>query len=385
MVVQCGAYHTSTSLSVSGLLRTQRSSSPITLKYKITEESPRGTIVGDILTDLTKSPTLKEAHPTNVKLKIDLTITNWRDRAVQLFALDASTGLMRVVAPPDRESVCAPSDTLSSGTGTDMGSLEPPVIEDYGREDAMFIYGPVAPDVPCTVDVKVAYRVQYLHLNVSAPKEHSSLVGTDKDPGLMTVRIEVTDINDHTPMFPQSRLMTELSELSSQPERTAIDLPTAFDPDAGRNGTVKYWLSDSNTMPTDRSSNYDRTRKLILSQHPKHSLPFRLVNNPLRLMLTDNLDWETAREYSLTVFAQDHGIPTARIGQLNIHIVVRDENDNVPKFSQPDYFVIINESVLRGSVILELTSKDADSSSNGQVSHCSHINGPCLVTELNWF
>ncbi|KAF7261448.1 hypothetical protein EG68_01592 [Paragonimus skrjabini miyazakii] len=369
-MVQCSAYHTSTSLLFSGLSRKQRSSStPITLNYKITEESPRGTVVGDVLTDLTKSPTLKEAHSTNVRLKIDLTITNWRDRAVQLFALDVSTGVMRVIAPPDRESVCAPSDTMSSGTGTDMGSLEPLVIEDYGRADAVFIYGPVAPDVPCTVDVKVAYRIQYIHLNISAPNEHSSVVGTDTDPGLMTVRIEVVDINDHAPMFPQSRLMTELSELSSQPERTAIDLPTAFDPDAGRNGTVRYWLSDSNTMPTDRSSNYDRTKNPTLSQHLKHSLPFRLVSNPFRLMLTSSLDWETAREYSLIVFAQDHGIPTARIGQLNIHIVVRDENDNVPKFSQSDYFVVINESVLRGSVILELTSKDADSSSNGQVSH----------------
>ncbi|KAF5405082.1 hypothetical protein PHET_01388 [Paragonimus heterotremus] len=368
MMVRCGAHHTCTSLTVSGLLRTQRSSTPITLNYKITEESPRGTVVGDVLADLTKSSTLKEAHPSDVRLKIDLTITNWRDRAVQLFALDASTGLMRVVAPPDRESICAPSDTVSSGTGTDMGSLEPAVIEDYGREDALFIYGPVAPDLPCAVDVKVAYRIQYLHSNVSASNEQSSLVSAAKDPGLMTVRIEVIDINDHVPMFPQSRLMTELSELSSQPERTAIDLPTAFDPDAGRNGTVRYWLSDSNTMPTDRSSNYDRTKNPTLSQHLKHSLPFRLVSNPLRLMLTSNLDWETAREYNFIVFAQDHGIPTARIGQLNIHIVVRDENDNIPKFSQPDYFVVINESVLRGSVILELTSKDADSSSNGQVS-----------------
>ncbi|KAA3682048.1 uncharacterized protein DEA37_0002021 [Paragonimus westermani] len=368
-MVQFGADHKSTSLSVFSLSRTQRSSSPIILNYKITEESPRGTIVGDVLTDLTESQTLKEAHPTNMRSRIDLTITNWRDRAVQLFALDASTGQIRVIAPPDRESVCAPSDTMSHVTGTDMRSLEPPVIEDYEREDAVFIYGPVAPDVPCTVDVKVAYRVQYLYLNVSASNEHSTSVGIDKDPGLMTVRIEVIDINDHAPMFPQSRLMTELSELSSQPERTAIDLPAAFDPDAGRNGTIRYWLSDSNTVLSDRSANYDRTKKPILSQHLKHSSPFRLVSNPLRLMLTSNLDWETAREYNLIVFAQDHGIPTARIGQLNIHIVIRDENDNVPKFSQPDYFVVINESVLRGSVILELTSKDADSSSNGQVSH----------------
>jgi len=58
---------------------------------------------------------------------------------------------------------------------------------------------------------------------------------------LVTVSVELVDVNDHTPVFPARRHRLNVSEAA--PVGTSFSLPTADDPDAGVNGRVEYQLA----------------------------------------------------------------------------------------------------------------------------------------------
>ena len=58
---------------------------------------------------------------------------------------------------------------------------------------------------------------------------------------LVTVSVELVDVNDHTPVFPARRHRLNVSEAA--PVGASFSLPTADDPDAGVNGRVEYQLA----------------------------------------------------------------------------------------------------------------------------------------------
>ncbi|KAA0184460.1 Protocadherin-11 Y-linked [Fasciolopsis buskii] len=339
------------------------------LTYEIQEESLRGTLVGNVGRDilaLVSSTSTRYTSDQTLSDQVDLTITNWRDRAVQLFHLDPASGQLRVASTPDREVLCPASSGTVAENQDNYVHLTHDKAKSTHLDDEHNVVQSHSNEIsPCFVDVKIAYTLRRTKL----PTEDVTTTQTVFDPGLITARIRILDINDHTPVFPQSRVSTELGELSAVPENTAIDLPTAFDPDSGENGTIGYWVADRTAGSNVPGRSYDSTTKKNLdAEFGQPNIPFRLVGDPLRLVLTRNLDWESKREYDLVVYAKDYGKPQSLTGQLSVHVTVRDENDNVPQFEQSSYTAVINESVLRGTIILELTASDADSATNGQVS-----------------
>lgn len=328
------------------------------LLYTVTEEAPRGTLVGNLRADVTRM-IMHSAGADTLDTTLDLTITNWRNRAVQQFLLDS--GELRVATPPDREFICSNGRAPDSRFFSDSSLLlkNAYVLEDKNipiLDESSIVRGSVASDTPCTISLKIAYTVRKRAQAHTEQSKHSN------EPGLLSVQIMILDINDHSPVFPQQRISTELGELSSIPGKTSIDLPTAFDPDAGPNGTIVYWY-----VYADHANKRSSMEDSKGSASPSVLSPFRLEADPLRLLLTDPLDWESQTEYRIMVYARDFGQPTPRVGQLEVHVSVRDENDNAPFFKNDSYIVSVDESVLRGSIILELTADDKDSKSNGQV------------------
>jgi len=55
------------------------------------------------------------------------------------------------------------------------------------------------------------------------------------------VRVEIVDINDNAPVFPQPAINLELSEAAEI--GSTLPLPNAVDLDAGNNGACEYHLS----------------------------------------------------------------------------------------------------------------------------------------------
>uniref|UniRef100_A0A3Q2TJN6 FAT atypical cadherin 3 n=1 Tax=Fundulus heteroclitus TaxID=8078 RepID=A0A3Q2TJN6_FUNHE len=59
--------------------------------------------------------------------------------------------------------------------------------------------------------------------------------------------------------------------------------------------------------------------------------------------------------------------------QARVQINIEDANDNCPVFSQPSYYIAINESLPIGTVVLAVSASDSDKRENGYVTHT--ING----------
>lgn len=78
------------------------------------------------------------------------------------------------------------------------------------------------------------------------------------------------------------------------------------------------------------------------------------------------LDRESKSKYTLTVEAQDQGIPPLA-SSVTLDINVLDLNDNSPVFPSSSYSVEISENASEGSLVLKVSASDKDEGSNSQV------------------
>ncbi|KAK6741934.1 hypothetical protein RB195_009672 [Necator americanus] len=161
--------------------------------------------------------------------------------------------------------------------------------------------------------------------------------------------IEVEDVNDHVPTFPDENIKLEISEFARI--GAAYPLPRAEDPD-GANFTVqKYRIAQGNVNNVFKVS-------------------VRPVNGALYVDLVVNgqLDREYRDKYELIVEAIDGGTPS-KIGRLRVNIFILDANDNAPVFTKPRYSVDVPANLTIGSQILTLAATDGDVGDNGKVSY----------------
>jgi len=99
------------------------------------------------------------------------------------------------------------------------------------------------------------------------------------------IKIEILDVNDHAPEFPQRRLRQRIAE-SMDPQSSGIAVPPASDPDAGRNAIHKYEI-------------YSTTDQFILDA--RHTAD---GGTDLRLLLRQPLDREHEDRFADAVFTE---------------------------------------------------------------------------------
>uniref|UniRef100_A0A8B9HJS1 FAT atypical cadherin 1a n=1 Tax=Astyanax mexicanus TaxID=7994 RepID=A0A8B9HJS1_ASTMX len=163
--------------------------------------------------------------------------------------------------------------------------------------------------------------------------------GTPALSDMATVNINVTDVNDNSPVFGQAVYAAVVSE-DADLGKTILTV-VADDADGPSNNQVRYSITDGN-----------------------QGSPFTI--DPLRgeVKVARHLDREKTSGYTLTVTASDGGTPV-RSSSATINIDVSDVNDNPPLFSQSNYSIIIQENRPVGTSILQLTVTDGDASHNG--------------------
>ncbi|XP_053734539.1 protocadherin alpha-8-like [Synchiropus splendidus] len=159
------------------------------------------------------------------------------------------------------------------------------------------------------------------------------------------VVVEITDINDHAPVFPETQQTFKIAEQTLSGRR--FQLHAANDPDAGTNSIRTYTLTLNEHFEVDFRKNDDKKPVLVLKK---------------------TLDREKKNSHSLTVTAVDGGKPQ-RSGTLNVSIVVLDSNDNRPTFSQEVYYIDVQESILAGSIILKMNATDPDEGTNSEIEY----------------
>ncbi|XP_031468216.1 protocadherin gamma-A10-like, partial [Phasianus colchicus] len=161
------------------------------------------------------------------------------------------------------------------------------------------------------------------------------------------VEVEITDINDNTPVFGESQKELSISETTVT--GTRFPLPMSHDPDVGVNSLQSYALSGDEHFSLSVQAGADGEK------YPE-------------LVLAKALDREEAAFHELLLRASDGGEP-ARTGTARIRVAVLDANDNAPAFSQAVYTVRVPEDVPVSSTLLSVTATDPDDGTNGEVMY----------------
>ncbi|XP_034453500.1 protocadherin alpha-8-like [Hippoglossus hippoglossus] len=158
--------------------------------------------------------------------------------------------------------------------------------------------------------------------------------------------VEITDVNDHSPTFPEKNQTFEIAEHTLPGRR--FQLHTARDPDAGINSIRTYTLTANEHF------------EINIRQNDAAKIPF--------LVLKKSLDREQKDTHTLLVTAVDGGKPP-RSGTLNVSIIVLDSNDNRPVFSQELYEISIQENVRPGTSVFRMSATDPDEDNNGEIEY----------------
>ncbi|KAM6448187.1 protocadherin-8-like [Liasis olivaceus] len=258
------------------------------VRFIVDEEAPPGTVLGVLAQELQRPAPAVEAAPGSfrlVKAPGNSSLVRVRERDGQL-----SLGAERL----DREQLC--------------GQAEAPCLLAF---DVLSLGGPSSPP----------FR-------------------------LVHVELEVRDINDHAPRFPQPLLALEVSE--SAAPGTRLPLALAHDPDVGSNGLQSFALSPGSPFGLEAQSRADGLKCA-------------------ELVLLRQLDREAQAAYRLELVAKDGGSP-ARSGTATLSVRVLDANDNAPAFPRGALLTLeLPEDAPPGALLLDLDASDPDEGANGQL------------------
>jgi len=208
------------------------------------------------------------------------------------------------------------------------------VDQDRGEENGRVGYELVSTEpVGCPVQVDQLMQLKptnafQIHpstgeLTLVAPLDYEShprytLVIRARDSGVpprhstATIHLNVLDVNDHAPHFPQSLYRVEVAE--DAPLMSRLATIQANDADSGENGYVQYRLESK-----------------FGDEEAELTELFAIEPTSGELFLRGQLDRERRGEYALIVVASDNGVPQRLESNMSVHVRVVDVNDNTPQ------------------------------------------------------
>ncbi|XP_035583573.1 protocadherin alpha-7-like [Zalophus californianus] len=167
----------------------------------------------------------------------------------------------------------------------------------------------------------------------------------DRPLQVFHVEVEVKDINDNPPVFPETQKNLFIAESRMLDSR--FPLEDASDADIEENALLTYRLSPNEFFSLDVPTNDEQVK-------------------PLGLVLRKPLDREQSPELHLVLTATDRGKPELT-GTVQLLIKVLDANDNAPAFDRTLYEVKLPENVPNGTLVIKLNASDLDEGSNADI------------------
>ncbi|TRY88306.1 hypothetical protein DNTS_016697 [Danionella cerebrum] len=189
-------------------------------------------------------------------------------------------------------------------------------------------------------------KTKLYKIDVIAQGNHN---GTDV-ASLVSVHIEVQDVNDNKPVFESDIYKAFLVE--NLPSGTTVIQVTANDADTNVNGEVSYTLEpdDAGEMFTiDSQTGWISTLK--------------------------EADSESQPLHRFYVVATDHGDAVKQSSSVLVEVTITDENDNPPQFTEELYQGSIFENTRAGEIIVTLTTADQDASAENRQIVCYITDG----------
>ncbi|XP_062943945.1 protocadherin gamma-B2 isoform X9 [Cynocephalus volans] len=171
--------------------------------------------------------------------------------------------------------------------------------------------------------------------------------GDPPQSGTTRIGIQVTDANDNPPVFSQVVYRVTLRE--NVPLGFSVLQVTATDRDEGTNADIIYSFHN-------------------VDERVEHF--FNLDKRTGEITTKDDLDFEIANSYTLSIEAKDPGDLAAH---CIIQIEILDENDCAPEVIVTSAYTPLPEDSPPGTVIALIKTRDRDSGENGEV-YC-HVLG----------
>ncbi|XP_040200781.1 protocadherin gamma-B5-like isoform X4 [Rana temporaria] len=182
-----------------------------------------------------------------------------------------------------------------------------------------------------------------------------------------TIKLEISDVNDNTPLFMKSAYVAYLPE-NNLPGASLYSIQ-ASDDDTGDNAKVIYSISNKNTENVAMSSYFSINVEtgVIYAQR--------------------SFDYEQHQEFVIAVTAKDNGHPSLS-SNTTLTIKVIDQNDNAPKLLYPSPesgasagFEMVTVGAEPKALITKVVAVDADSGHNAWLSyHFIQISEPSYFT-----
>ncbi|XP_035265773.1 protocadherin alpha-8-like isoform X3 [Anguilla anguilla] len=173
------------------------------------------------------------------------------------------------------------------------------------------------------------------------------------------ITVQVSDVNDNAPRFPETLISVYSKENS--PVGSAIYTVSALDPDLNDNAKVVYSVFESSAKGTFRSP---------------------AVNvNPVtgEICILQSFNYEEVKMFQFKIQATDSGVPPLS-SNVTVNVFILDENDNspvvLPPYSEQRSVTTENipYSAEAGYFVAKIRAVDADSGYNALLSY--HISEP---------
>ncbi|KAL0994165.1 hypothetical protein UPYG_G00118610 [Umbra pygmaea] len=169
-----------------------------------------------------------------------------------------------------------------------------------------------------------------------------------------TITLEILDVNDNAPIFPQSFYTIHVLE-NNVPGALLTSL-SAFDPDLHENQYLVYFIMEKEIINTSMS--------MLFSINPENG----------NLYALKTFDFEREKEFLFHIEARDSGLPPLS-SNVTVHIIILDQNDNTPLIVAPWRAQgslieeVIPRSIDKGFLVAKVIAIDADSLQNSRVTY----------------
>ena len=164
--------------------------------------------------------------------------------------------------------------------------------------------------------------------------------GQPQKVGKTTVTININDVNDNIPYFNSFPMTVAENETIG----SIVSSLKAQDEDSGLNAETEFQLLSKN-------------------------VPFSVTSNG-DIKVGGIIDREIKDFYRLTIKVKDKGTPTLS-SEKDIHITVKDINDNNPMFANDTTNCLVEENSVVGTYVCDVSATDKDIGKNGEITYYS--------------
>ncbi|VDP74255.1 unnamed protein product [Echinostoma caproni] len=323
-------------------------------EYRIKEELPLGTQVGNLVDDvlvrlmdfgLVKSPNGANPKPDQLKRMFMFKILNYADRGVNCFEIKPD-GRLVTIRRIDREQLCSNRQLKSPNSPYGMleRATDPLLLQSAGSTNKMHD----TDNRFCPITIQCAlYPLEQVSATTQSTQSSlnalSSLKSHFTEQNVIQIRVLVEDINDSPPYWPGHLQRFQVQFRDGDPIGERRTLPPALDNDVGN--SVECRLRTVNFTLARTTDTMDSGGSNPVSGMVMHNL-----------LTAVELDREGTAIQNIPILCSDM---VGHYTEQNVTVHITDVNDNKPQFVQNEFAFQVEENAPPGTPLRRISATQA--------------------------